>query len=441
MPSFELPQDWSDLSKVPLLRLGAIASATPGELPPQFGLIGRCYKHNNPIGLNLNGCLAMGLFGDNRSGKSYVLGSILEMALAQHTAISRILRPFCSVFLHYHQNASYQPELLTSTHGNDEPRELSRLLHQYRALPQGLRDVVLFTLPQKVDELRTLFPWVQVHALRFALRELSGDGLRELLGIDHDAMPLYARRLSQLVRKLAGMGQALTFKRLLHEVLLLDLEPMVRKNLILRLQLVRPWIDDRRGVRRFIKPGRLLIVDIRDEWLNRDQALLLSTLATTALILHPNQRKEDACPLLLAIDEAHKFANHPPMAQLIENLVRERRHLRLSLILASQDPGSLPPRILPLLDTIGVLRMPSTEWLKDLAKHIGALRKLKPEHTENLPTGTLWFWAKEWLIIDEDLLDYETVREGPLLIEARPRIARHGGATRLAVTDPLSMAP
>jgi hypothetical protein len=136
--------------------------------------------------------------------------------------------------------------------------------------------------------------------------------------------------------------------------------------------------------------------------------------------------------LLVFYDEAHKFAGSPAVRRQMGTLVRERRHLGVSVIVSSQDPLSVPEEILPLLDCVGVCRHDSREWSRQLGKVARALGGLGPERTRELPPGTLWLWARDWHVVDEGLTG---PIEGPVLLDMRPRLSQHGGATRPAVAE------
>src|SRR5581483_7843124 len=238
----------------------------------------------------------------------------------------------------------------------------------------------------------------QVHGIRFALHELGWEGLRILLGIDAKNKPLYARQVEAMLRELRQKkgGAPLRFRDLLKAAARRRFSPQVRELLLARLRLVRPWIDDNRSLRGYIKPGRLIQVDIRDEWLDQEQAMMLFALLTHALALHPDRRNDaQRTKLVLFYDEAHKFSRSPVIREQMGTLVRERRHLDVNIIIASQDPPSVPQDILPLLDGIGVFTHESEVWSRCLGRACAALGQLTPRATSILPRGMMWFWARE----------------------------------------------
>jgi hypothetical protein len=428
------PDDW-DLryERAPLLRLAAIAGSTggPDTLPPHFGLIGHRVRGRSrrPFGVDLTRPFAAALFGTNRSGKSYAKAALIEMLLMPIRSISRLRRARCVIAFHCHPTASYPPELLTSVFPNLKPAEAETLLYDFYTEPTELTDVVVLAPLSQVARLRRLYPHVQVLPIEFPLRSLGLDDLRTLLGLSEKQQPLYARQVERLLRELYASGEPLTFRRLIEGIKSLRLDAAARRRLLQRLELVRPWVNDRAELRELIRPGRLILVDLRDPMLDREKTMDLCALLSSVLALHPDQRREEACDLVLAYDEAHKFMGHAGLRRLIVTGVRERRHLHLSVLLASQDPQSLPEEVLPLLDMVGVFQHGSQEWNKHLGKHIAVFRELKASLTAKLPVGTMIFWAKEWIQYDEEMDD---PRDTLHLIEVRPRVSYHGGDDEVA---------
>jgi hypothetical protein len=119
----------------------------------------------------------------------------------------------------------------------------------------------------------------------------------------------------------------------------------------------------------------------------------------------------------------------PIIRQQMSVMVRERRHLRLSLLLSCQDPGGLPAELLPLLDMVGVFHHESEEWNRTLAKAIAAFQIVKVDLTSVLKTGQMVFWARQWF----QLADGYDWKEAPIIVEVRPRASQHGGHTEESV--------
>jgi len=72
---------------------------------PQFGLLAAVAAEPwRSVAFDLNGCNTVAVFGVQGGGKSYTLGSIIEMACREIPAINVLPRPLGAVVFHYHQH-------------------------------------------------------------------------------------------------------------------------------------------------------------------------------------------------------------------------------------------------------------------------------------------------------------------------------------------------
>ena len=94
----------------------------------QYGLIGSVVGDRRTVGLDLNGCNTISIFGVQGGGKSYTLGSIIEMALMKLPGLNLLQRPLAAVVFHYHQTQDYPPEFVSMDEPNRDPDEVAELL-------------------------------------------------------------------------------------------------------------------------------------------------------------------------------------------------------------------------------------------------------------------------------------------------------------------------
>src|SRR5207248_2268644 len=90
-----------------------------------------------------------------------------------------------------------------------------------------------------------------------------------LLGA-YDNDSLYVRQMVAIMRR---HREALTLERLENELGEADLSPAMRRLANDRLELARPYIDDSTSLAELLRPGRTVIVDLRDQWIEKDEAL------------------------------------------------------------------------------------------------------------------------------------------------------------------------
>ena len=76
---------------------------------------------------------------------------------------------------------------------------------------------------------------------------------------------------------------------------------------------------------------------------------------------------------LVVFDEAHKYIDSPDLVKGLVESVREMRHKGMSVLVASQDPPSVPVSLIELSDHIIVHKFTSPAWLKHLQKANAAL--------------------------------------------------------------------
>lgn len=95
------------------------------------------------------------------------------------------------------------------------------------------------------------------------------------------------------------------------------------------------------------------------------------------------------------------------------------------MIIASQDPLSVPRAIIELTSVLILHRMTSPQWLKHLRGTIAALEDVPDGAVTSLHPGEALVWAQR--STDKRF----TLR--PQKVSIRPRFTQHGGGTKTAV--------
>lgn len=384
---------------------------------PQFGVLGRC--SGRTVALDLNQTHTISIFGVQGGGKSYTVGSVLEMALKKVSGINELPSPLGAVVFHYSQTQDYQPEFTSMRYPNDDQRAIASLIKDYRAAPAGIDKVVLLTAPDKLDERKLEYPDIEVLPLRFGSAELQASHWRFLMdAVGNQAA--YIRQLTQIMR--------MRRNNLTLEVLRADIDasslPDALKNLAqMRLNFAAAYIDDTVRLSEVLKPGRLVIVDLRDEFIEKDEALGLFVVLLQIFSASTDDGKR--FNKVVVFDEAHKYIQDEELIGAVVEVVREMRHKGTSVIVASQDPLSVPISLIELSSTLVLHKFNSPGWMKHIQKAITALANLTPEQLGRLVPGEAYVWAKE-------STDLGFTREA-MKIQCRPRFSKHGGGTKTAV--------
>ncbi len=384
---------------------------------PQFGLLGKC--HGRTVALDLNQTHTISLFGVQGSGKSYTLGSIIEMASKAIPGINDLPHPMASIVFHYSQTQDYKPEFTSMNQPNKQAKEVSRLREEFGALPARLDDVVLLTPSDKLEKRRDEYPEIEVLPLKFASRELQASHWRFLMGaVGNQAA--YIRQLNQTMR---GMRDHLTLAGLRSALEHADIPEGLKNLARMRLNLAASYIDDATHLSGVIRPGRLIVVDLRDEFIEKDEALGLFVviLQIFADAVWKGQRFNK----LVVFDEAHKYIESPDLIAGLIEVVREMRHKGTSVLVASQDPPSVPVALIELSSQIILHRFNSPAWLKHIQKANAALTGLTAAGMASLQSGEAYVWSNK----ATDL----TFSQQAIRIQCRPRVTRHGGYTKTAV--------
>ena len=113
--------------------------------------------------------------------------------------------------------------------------------------------------------------------------------------------------------------------------------------------------------------------------------------------------------------------NNKELVGSITTAIREMRHKGVSVMIASQDPMSLPTEIIELSSIVVMHRFSSPAWVKHVQKAITPLQTLTPTEMASLGSGEAYIWANK------------AITQRPIKISIRPRVTKHGGDTIQAI--------
>ena len=400
----------------------ALYDAVLGETgaSPQYGLIGR--MSGRTIALDLNQTHTISLFGVQGGGKSYTLGSVIEMACMAVSGINRLPHPLAGVIFHYSATLDYQPEFTSMAAPNAVEADVNRLTKEYRAAPQALTDLVILTPAAKVEQRRAEYPGIDILPIAFAASELKASHWKFLMGAV-GSQSMYIRQLALIMKKLRG---DLTLDAVRQGVQDSALSDYLKDLALLRLRFAQDYVDDARRLTDILRPGRVVIVDLRDEFIEKDEALglfvvLLQLFAETT---YQGRRFNK----LVVFDEAHKYIDSPDLVAGLVEVVREMRHKGTTVMVASQDPPSVPTSLIELSTHVILHKFNSPAWLKHVQKANAALDALTPARLAALGPGEAYVWSSR---ATDDAFTHGAVK-----IHCRPRVTRHGGGTKTAVVAP-----
>jgi DNA phosphorothioation-dependent restriction protein DptH len=219
-----------------------------------------------------------------------------------------------------------------------------------------------------------------------------------------------------------NLRNQLTLPRILQAIEASGLADNLKELAKARLNFASEYINDEHSLIDVIQPGRLVIVDLRDEFIEKDEAL---GLFMVMLQLFSDAGSSDrAFNKLIVFDEAHKYMENSDLVAGLVEVVREMRHKGTSILIASQDPASVPIPLIELSSQVILHRFNSPAWLKHLQKAITVLSSLTPEKMSHLDSGEAYIWSGK--ATDDSFI------KGAIKIRCRPRATLHGGATKKA---------
>jgi len=402
------------------------------KVTPMFGVLGEALDDRERlVAMDLSHMHCISLFGEPGAGKSYCLGTIIEMAVAACAGINQLPRPLATVVFHYSSSQSYPPEFASTIRANDQPEQLARLWGRYGARPQAVGDCRLLAPRDLVAQRRLEFPGISVHPLTFNAAELQAQHWRILMGALGEDDSLYLQVINQILKQHRGATTISVLRQAIEDSRLADPD---KDRARVRLGLAEQYIGEGVPVRSHLHAGRLLLVDLRDEFLQKKEAL---SLLLVLLQLFADATAEGATLQKLCVfDEAHKYLRDPELIDCLTETIREMRHKSTTILIASQDPPSVPLTMIELSSMVVMLKMSSPLWLRHVSQVKPAFQAVSPAELSGLEPGEAYVWAKQ-------ASDREYCRT-PHRIRIRPRFTKHGGDTRTTVAaaaPALALAP
>lgn len=388
---------------------------------PQYGILGQVASNKRRIAIDLNKCNTISLFGVQGAGKSFTIGTVAEMTLKQFSKVNKLPAPMASVIFHYSESMDYAPEFTSMIYPNDDERQLALLKANYGVEPGCVKDVLLLAPESQVENRKAEYPGIEVHPIGFDSNELTVKDWMFLLGATGNDST-YIKELKQIMK---GCRNNMTLQYIRAGVTSNTFLSTAQRNLALqRLKFAEEYINDGNKLKQYLRPGRLIIVDLRDEFIEKDEALGLFVVMLN-IFSSVMQVDGKAFNKFIVFDEAHKYMNNRDLVDSIVTAIREMRHKGVSVMIASQDPMSLPTEIIELSSMVIMHKFNSPGWVKHVQKAIIALQSLSASEMSSLGIGEAYLWAAK----STDKL----VTQRPIKISVRPRVTKHGGDTISAI--------
>jgi hypothetical protein len=387
------------------------------ELGRRYAILGRLATGNEPVGIDLDNPKTVGIFGYMGSGKSYLLGTLIESALVQIPGVNALAAPLAVVIFNYRRNASDRFELNSLALPNDDVADVERLEEEYGARPAGISGVHVLCLPGELREQRVQeYGALTASELFFNPATLDVEDWELLMG-EPGSDAVFARTIRNTLAELRQSGQ-ISLDNLEQQVTT-RLTGQSRSAARLRLDFVRRYLSAERGIdfADFVKPGRALVVDLRQPLFNKDDALRFFLVCANHV-----SRVQARFNKLIVFDEAHEYLSEA-FGERMESRIRLMRHEGTSYIFATQDVRSIPNGVSRFLTTRFVFNLGTRENVQDLVQ-------VAPEFRDNrlldLKPGQCLVQANSSI---------NGLFQRPREIRIRPRITKHGGGSQIFSGD------
>ncbi|MDA3962409.1 MAG: hypothetical protein PF961_16600 [Planctomycetota bacterium] len=388
------------------------------EVPQSMVLGTTMDRDARVVGLDIGETSTMALLARQEGGKSYTAGVLIESFSNAIPGITKLAVPGFACVIHYSRSPDYRPEWTTLVEPNTDEAAVASL-RQLGGEPVGAKDVILVTPPQLVEERRREYPDLDVYPLTFGSSELTVSSYLNLMG-DESSSSLEQQVLLQLMSE---MRSDLSPARLLERIADHEWLTQEQKYLLnLKVSLAAGYIADDAHFASLVKSGRTMILDLRDEFLDRNTAFRLALCAFQCMERITTTEDGRRLPKLMVFDEAHQYANDPFLVSAMVEAVRLMRHKGMSLIFASQDPESLDPKILELCSIMLVLPLESPQSVKTIVRYKGQLGNVPADSFMELKSGEAYIWSRK---ASDPIFSHTPIR-----VKIRPRATLHGGNTK-----------
>lgn len=155
---------------------------------------------------------------------------------------------------------------------------------------------------------------------------------------------MYLQQMNQIMRSLR---ENLTMDALRAGIENSRLSDNLKDLALTRLSFAAEYVKDDYLLQDVIRPGRLIIVDLRDEFIEKDEALGLFVVMLQ--IFSEAKYQGTSFNKLVVFDEAHKYIENADLVSGLVEIVREMRHKGTSIMVASQDPHQYQRSLLSFL--------------------------------------------------------------------------------------------
>jgi hypothetical protein len=413
-PFFDLDQSNIIHEEVPEIFIGS-------EIPPiQWGIIGK--SDNRSIGVDLNEPHIVFVSGKQGSGKGYTIGVLSEMLLAKSIpGISNVSKPATIIVFHKpREDMCSEYWSIIFPNQNDKERDLLKLEYNLNPL-QVINDKKfrIFVDPFVYINERKKFEKeydTRVYPIGITPQRLTAEDWPYVLSIGKKSGSMYVKKIFQIIKKTQyedDFGLPM-IKRYIEAS---DLNPNQKSFATIRLETLQDYLEAGDFLKDLVVGG-VNVFDLRKIMMEPDDIFSVMILIISAILNNENSKREQ---FVFVINEAHDYLRKglsKDFTDYISYLIRKKRHAGTWLMLDTHFPEDVDPKIIKGSD-IKIFHKSDVISSNLLSKIVEST----PIPPHQLYTGQAIIRADKSNIGSDKLL----------VVNIRPRLTHHGGATKTAI--------
>lgn len=388
--------------------------------PVQWGLIGK--SGIDRVAVDLNEPHIVFLCGKQGSGKGYSIGVIIEMLLSKTIpGISQVKKP-ATVIVFHKPREDLRSEFWSIVEPNLNSAETAVLREEYKISPRRVingNNVRVFVDPFVYENERTKFRaeyGAEVYPIAIKPQRLTAEDWPYVLSIGRKSGSMYVKKIFQIIKK-TQYDEDFGLDKIKRHIDISDLNSNQKSFANMRLETLQDYLDGGDFMKN-LKIGGVNIFDLRKIMMEPDDIFSVMMLVISSLINDDRTEREQ---FVFVINEAHDYLRKglsKEFTDYINYLIRKKRHAGTWLMLDTHFPEDVDPKVIKGSD-IKIFHK-SDVITSNLLKQVVDGTPLPPHLLE---TG-------------QAIIRADKSNQGPdrlLVVQIRPRLTHHGGATKTAI--------
>lgn len=398
--------------------------------PAQWGVIGKT-DDSLLVKLDLNAPHIMFVCGKMGSGKGYSIGVVSEMLMAKSIGKISNVKKRATIIVFYNPEEDMKSEFWSIRYENDFKEEILKLQNGYNITPQQLLskgDFRIFIDPfiyeNGLESFKIDYSTEYIYPIYIEPSTLSGKEWAIVLSTGGKTDQLYVKRLFSIIEK--HQFEPFDLNNIKDDIISdKSLTESQKKLADLRLENLRNYLvgENEKHFLDNLAIGGVNIVDFRKIIRTPDDIFSVMTLILS--VLQTRKGLEDET-FVFVLNEAHAYFKgnvSEDFVNSIEYLIRKKRHGGNWLMLDTHFPDELDDKVIKMADIKVIHFLDKTVSSNNLKRVFGD----KAKEFSNLNIGQAFISA------DQSSLG----KFKPIMVNIRPRLTKHGAATKTTIKDEL----